>query len=148
MARNDKNTTGTDKKGGKFIYDTMPSVSSIDFSDIKGRKLLFNLKGGDNANLSTMVDKVVEVEHVVLYPGVFLEVDETSGELLQEPGEKAFIVTPAGVVYYTFSLGLLSSIHTLLETFGPPPYKPGLKIKLKNKKTRDGNQTYVFDLVD
>lgn len=144
---------------GVFIFDGAPSFSSIDFSTLEGKKQLFNMKNGQTQNLSVTAKNPahsVAVKEIVIFPGHVegrnadgsTKTDASTGEVLTDAAEKAYVVTPDGTIYHTHSVGLVNGIRNMISDFGAPTYDPAIEIQVYETDTRDGkNKIFKFSIV-
>lgn len=69
---------------------------------------------------------------------------ETASSIKPETGElqefvRIVIISPNGTSYATGSSGVFSSLKRLIALFGAPTWDEGLKVVVKQKKTKNGN---------
>lgn len=104
------------------------------------RELLFRCSAGADENASDFPDMIVDLEHVYAEQ-VDKEVAD-GGEVVTLT--RLCLIDPEGKIVQTFSTGIKKSLSFLFHFFGPPPYKPSIKVQLKRVKTNKG--FYMFQL--
>lgn len=100
-----------------------------------------------NATAATANEKVGEeqlVEHVVMMQADM--VDKETGEVI--PRVRTVLITPDGNMFASSSPYVRRSIGAMIKgLYGPPPWKPALRIKIAGSKTSASYIVHTLDVL-
>lgn len=115
---------------------TQMYCSLKDDGSAKSKASIYNAINSPDEKLSEHIGEVIELVHIVAHQ-VQLP-DEETGEIITVL--RTILVDKAGKTYEAVSGGVANSISRLLQIFGQPEtWKEPIKIKAKQKATRNGN---------
>jgi hypothetical protein len=103
---------------------------------------LYNKVSNTDGRISSLVNKDVKVVNVIFTDGEIK--DNETGEYI--PVERAIIFTADGKAYHATSLGIVSSLHSVIAMFGEPStWEEPITICPVEKVTKSGH-TFVLEL--
>lgn len=102
------------------------------------------MQGGSAAPFSEHIGKSFDVEHVIAHRVEL--VDEETGEVIE--ADRVILVAPDGAMVAGVSVGLKRGVQLLMSFFGLPPWKPALRVELRQVNTRKGRRTYTLVPID
>lgn len=110
--------------------------SIVDDGTIETKVKIFNAINTPINHLSDFIGETIEVVDVIAHPVEL--VDETTGELVQ--AVRTILIDKDGVSYDAVSQGVASALGKIFQLIGKPPWTEiPLKMKIKQVKTRNGN---------
>lgn len=134
----------TQKETGLDIMRDMTSFSkaysSFVADDFEQKKLLFKAINSNGTPLSKIINKVINIVDVVIFPSLIR--DEETGEVREMP--RVCIIDDAGEIYTTASTGVYTSILKLKMIFGDLHFENGLQVMVSQIETKKGR---TFTLV-
>lgn len=111
-------------------------TSIVDDGMIETKVKIFNAINASTNHLSDFIGEIIEVVDVIAHPVEL--VDETTGELVQVV--RIILIDKDGVSYDAVSQGVASALSKIFQLIGKPPWSDNpLKMKIKQVKTRNGN---------
>lgn len=119
------------------------TFTSINIATDEGKRLAYKCMTAADTPNEKLKDEVFIVENIFIHEVTLL--DEETGERMNIP--RTVLVSPDGKTTAFVSQGILSSIQNLAMLYGMPPWKPGLKVMLKESKTRKKFTVYNLQLV-
>lgn len=97
--------------------------------------------GGDM--LGQQVNLTLDVVHVTVAP-----VDYVSRETGEEtPGLRVILTTADGKHYSCGGVGPVRAIRRIAAIYGPPPFAPAVRVRVKPIPLGDGKSTYTLEVV-
>lgn len=94
---------------------------------------------GETLDLRKCVNLTIDVEHLFWKPAEFIGDD---GELINT--RMVWMISPDGKFYRGGGVGLRQSLEIILMLKGLPPWKPSLKLEVRQVETRKG---YMMSVV-
>lgn len=119
------------------------TFTTIDTSTPEGKALAFKCMSAADTPNEQLRSNVFEVQNIFIHE-VNLE-DENTGEKMKMP--RTVLVNPKGETTAFVSQGVLTSLENLAMLFGMPPWKPALKVRVKETRTRKNFRVYNLELV-
>lgn len=119
------------------LYTSLPHDGSRE-SSIR----IYNAIGAAGVKLQELTDAIVVTDLVVHMVQL---VNEETGELEDVP--RVVLIDENGIGYDAVSKGVMSSLRRIMGTVGVAPWKPGLKVKPRRVKARNGFYTMTLDLI-
>ena len=116
-------------------------LTSYDLSTREGKLGAFRCKQQGDFKASDVVNQIYEVEHIMLHR-VELEKD---GELVQST--RCVLVSPDGLRLTFVSDIVARQVVDMVTAFGPVPFKPALKVMVKQIDLGNAKRTYELDVV-
>ena len=120
------------------------TFTTIDISTIEGKKQAFRCMSACDTPNEELRQNVFEVENIFIHE-VSLA-DENTGERVKMA--RTVLVSPQGKTTAFVSQGVLTSLQNLVMLFGMPPWKPALKVKVKEVITRRKFRVYNLELME
>jgi hypothetical protein len=112
--------------------------SSFDPETPEGKAaIISHLDGADADALGKLIGEVIEVQHVLAHRVTVIDDDGVEVE-----ADRLVLVGPDGESVSCTSTGILRSLQVIMGLYGMPPFKPALKLKIRQKDTRRGRRIY------
>ena len=110
--------------------------SIVDDGTMETKVKIFNAINAPTYHLSDYIGQIIEVVDVIAHPVELA--DETTGELVQTV--RTILIDKDGNSYDAVSQGVASALSKIFQLLGKPPWIDNpLKMKIKQVKTRNGN---------
>lgn len=126
------------------IENAMDNSATLAFttpSDSAGRSELFNALSAKSTNISEMIGKVINLTNVVFQGRNFT--DKDTGEC--EKAMRVIFIADDGVVYHSYSAGILNSVKTFLSVYGTPDtWGQPIPVTVERVTLRNGGQTFTL----
>jgi hypothetical protein len=113
--------------------------TTFDMQNQAERRKAYDAFGNDCVPLRDKVNGEIEVENIVVHP--YSGIDEDSGEEYRRI--RIVMVSPTGEYIASSSISVARALHRLSAMLRPLPWRPAMKIKVKQVKTRNGQ---IYDL--
>ena len=123
--------------------DTEETVYALSLVDRESKVAMYNAITNPTKLMSENVGDVLEVKNFAITP-VTLEDDKTH-EILTLP--RTVILCQDNTSYSATSVGIYNSIKTICSLFEDEFADGELKVKIKQKTTRNGNKTLILEVV-
>ena len=110
--------------------------SIVDDGTSQTKIKIFNAINSPDRQVSDHIGDILEIVDVIAHPVEL--VNETTGEISQ--AIRTILIDKDGVSYVAVSQGVASAIGKIFQLIGKPPWTQNpLKMKIKQVKTRNGN---------
>lgn len=116
-------------------------ATSLDLSKPGNRQLLARAMGGDLLQLTEQVNAEFAIRDYLVHE--YDKVDDVTREVQRLT--RMVIFTSDDVPMQCVSRTLLNSLKHLSYAFGPCPWNPPLKVRLKMKRKGEATQIYWFE---
>lgn len=116
-------------------------LTSLDFGTQSGKVSMVKAMTTEDLKAEEAIDEIIDVEHVLVH--IVMLPDKVTGEL--KPCKRTVLVGTNGVRVAAVSDGVISSLDSFAGVFGPPPWNPPIKCRIKRKKSAGGNWFYILD---
>lgn len=115
--------------------------TSLDTTTNAGKSAVIRHMNGDEAErLTEAVNTVVEVQDILAHRVEI--VDTKTGEVID--ADRIVLIRPDGSGLACVSTGVRRSLQTIFALFGLPPYRPAMKMRVVNKRTKAGRMTTLL----
>lgn len=102
----------------------------------KSKGMIYNAINNPDKKIADVIGEVILLKNIVAHT-VDL-VDEQTGEMIQ--ALRVILIDDKGISYEAVSGGIANSLSRLLQIYGQPAtWKEPIKIKARQKSTRNGN---------
>lgn len=126
------------------IENAMENSATLTFSVPKTdaeRAELFNALSAKSINISEMIGKVINLTNIVFQGRNFT--DEDTGEF--EKAMRVIFIADDGVVYHSYSAGILNSVKTFFSVYGTPDtWEQPIPVTVERVTLKSGGQTFTL----
>lgn len=103
---------------------------------------LYNMLTSGGDRLGDHINETIEVCDLFIS---FVEItDKTSGEVIELP--RIVLIDTDGKQYVAISKGIYRAVSNIVQIFGRPTWEPALRVKVRQKLSKNNNQFLSLDL--
>lgn len=119
--------------------------TTIEGTDRKSKVAVYNAISAPDKKIAECIGEVIEIKDFVVHEVQVL--DENTGELTNLL--RTVIISSDGTSYEAVSIGIANSLQRLIAFLGKPSeWEEPVKVKIKQKKTRNGdNKVTLLEIV-
>lgn len=123
-----------------FGDEDKPFFVSFNPRTPEGAVLLFKVAQTADVDLTECSNMAIEIEH--LYAAHAVKIDPATGAEIELV--RIVVIDPAGKSYGCFSQGIRKAIKLMVACWGIPPWKPAVRVTVKNEKLKNGHNWLTF----
>ena len=141
---NPVNLPAVPQRGGVTIFGGPDrQYCSLDRKDRESVGIMLKCINSADKRVSGCINEQLEVNH--LFAHVVELPDDETGEVSE--CTRVVMISPEGVTYEAVSRGIARSIGALIAWYGEPPWKPALKVIVRQRELTGGHRMFYLDLV-